>query len=86
MDNMFDSLKWSNCWDSPMAGPQMMNNWDYVSTHTWTGIPQADEYFDIGYPADPMPPHFDLGMQPTSHPADMMNGHYGQMEQPHSLR
>lgn len=79
MDNMFDSLRWSNSWDSPIGGPQMVNGWDYGSMQNWAGIPQADEYFDVGFPEDPNQLGYDLEMQ-TSNPADIMNGHYGQME------
>ena len=84
MDNMFDTLNWSTSWDSPIGGPQMMNGWDYNSMQTWAGIPQTDEYFSFGYSEDPNQMGFDIGMQ-ASNPADVMNGHYGQMEQRHPI-
>ena len=85
MDNMFDSLKWSTSWDSPMGGPQVANGWDYSTMQNWAGAPQADEYFDVGFTEDPASLQFDLEMQPPSNPADMMNSHYGHLEHRHSL-
>lgn len=89
MDNMFDTIKWSTSWDSPMGGPQMMNGWDYSSMQHWAGMPHADEYFDVGFAEDPSQvlPGFDLDDMHTSDPGDLMRGQYGlgNMEQRHSL-
>ena len=85
MDNMFDTLNWSTSWDSPIGGPQMMNGWDYNSMQTWVGAPQAEEpYFGFGYSEDATQMAFDMDMQ-ASHPTEIMNGHYGQMEQRHPI-
>ncbi len=92
MDNMFDTIKWSTSWDSPMGGPQMINGvgWDYSSMQHWAGMPHADDYFDVGFTEDPSQalPGFDLdNTMHTSDPGDLMRGQYGlgHMEQRHSL-
>jgi len=75
MDNMFDSLRWSNSWDSPIGGPPMMNGWDYDAMQNWAGNPQAEEYFDLGFgmvdveselPDPRQLDGFDLDLQPTA--------------------
>ncbi|KIW18525.1 hypothetical protein PV08_02813 [Exophiala spinifera] len=86
MDNMFDTIRWSTSWDSPMGGPQMSHGWDYNSMQHWAGMPHADEYFDVGggFNEDQSQLGFDLDMQqtqtqaPTSIPSEMMRrGQYG---------
>ncbi|KAL6246699.1 hypothetical protein RBB50_006006 [Rhinocladiella similis] len=85
MDNMFDTLRWSTSWDSPMGGPQMTHGWDYNSMQHWAGMPHADEYFDVGegFNEDQAQLGFDLDMHqtqthaPTSNPGEMMRGQYG---------
>lgn len=84
MDNMFDSLRWSTSWDSPIGGPPMMNGWDYNSMQNWAGIPQADAYYDVDFAEDTPQLGFGLDLQ-SSHSAPMMNGQYGQMDHRHSL-
>lgn len=72
MDNMFDSLNWSNSWDSPIGGPQMMNRWDYNSMQNWAGIQLTDEYFDTGFSEDPQHLQY-MDIHPTSNPSDVMS-------------
>lgn len=87
MDNMFDSLKWSNSWDSPIGGPHMMNGWDYSSMQHWGGMPPADEYFDDATFAEEdqaAQMGYDLDMH-NSNSGNIMAGHYAQLAQRHSL-
>jgi hypothetical protein len=90
MDNMFDSLKWSTSWDSPIGGPQMMNGWDYSSMQNWAGIPQAEEYFatPLPYPDDTNHLPYNMEMHataPTSHSSDLMHGQYVDMQHRNSM-
>lgn len=88
MDNMFDTLRWSTSWDSPMGGPQMSHGWDYNAMQHWAGMPHADEYFDVaggggGFNDDQQQAQmggFDLDMhpRPTNHAAPTSN-HPGEM-------
>ncbi|KAI1616504.1 transcriptional regulatory protein GAL4 [Exophiala viscosa] len=55
MDDMFDTLRWSTSWDSPIGGSSMMNGWDYASMQNWAGMPQGEtyDYFDVhGFEVD----------------------------------
>ncbi|KAJ9494581.1 hypothetical protein H2202_010013 [Exophiala xenobiotica] len=71
MDNMFDTIKWSTSWDSPMGGPQMTTTatsngigigWDYSSMQHWAGMPHAgDEYFDVGFTQEADPSQIPVG-------------------------
>ncbi|RVX68156.1 hypothetical protein B0A52_08664 [Exophiala mesophila] len=72
MDNMFDTIKWSTSWDSPIGGPQMMNGWDYASMQNWAFAPQQEEYFDPIFTEDPS--HVQYMDMPHGHnAADLMN-------------
>ncbi|KAL2433529.1 hypothetical protein ABEF95_004520 [Exophiala dermatitidis] len=90
IDNMFDSIKWSNSRDSPLGvtGPQTMPGWDYDTVQTWAGMPQAEDYFDVGF-GDQTAGHlaFDMGMQnPSCGNHNHLNPHYGVIERRHGSR
>lgn len=85
MDDMFDTLRWSTSWDSPIGGPQMMNGWDCASMQNWAGMPQAEsyDYFDVhGFAAEDTAglafADMDVSASAqTGDPADLMMGPYG---------
>lgn len=72
MDNMFDTIKWSTSWDSPIGGPQMMNGWDYTSMQNWAFAPQQEEYFDPIFTEEPSQVQY-MDMPQGPNAADLMN-------------
>lgn len=80
MDNMFDSLKWSTSWDSPLEQPG--TGWDYNSMQNWAGMPPAEEYFDAAFAEDQ---NFQLGLSHQGiESSDAMGTHHGYSEHSHS--
>lgn len=78
MDNMFDNLKWTTSWDSPIGGPPVMHAWDYDSVQNWgAAVPQVEDYFDVGFVGQHSQLGYDMGMPASASANNSMNNQYG---------